>query len=338
MKRNFCCLAKGGLALLVSGFLLTGCNPDSSTSMGNRTTQPLELPFAFSVATAGYPNQTLGCGLEMHGLGSQGTSVKLADARFFVHDLKLITDRGETLPITLDVAAGQNADVALLDFRDYNDCASVTDPGLATVNPNRKTSILGQVALGEHDQISHIQFTLGVPFGRNHQDQATAAEPLKNPGGLAAGMAWSWQIGYKFTGLDVLPIDGITRSGDATWSSPRWNIHLGSTGCAITATDLEQGTEQSCVSYNRPVYTLVLPAGQSHDQISLELDYATLVSTSDLSQDAGGPAGCMSAGTDPECTAIFEQLGLPAPGFAWDGGRTKAAVATQNVFAVIARP
>lgn len=337
MKNNFCCLAKGGLALLVSSFLLTGCNSDSSTRTGNRTTTSIEIPFALSVATAGYPNQIPGCGVDMQGLGSQGTGAKLADARFFVHDLQLITDKGESLPITLNVAAGQSIEAALLDFRDYNDCANVTDTALAVANPNRKTSILGQVAIGEDDQISHIQFTLGVPFNLNHKNQATATEPLKTPG-LAAGMAWGWQAGYKFTGLDVLPSGGVTRPDDGAWSNPRWNIHLGSTGCNITATDLEQGSEQSCVSYNRPVYALALPAGLTYDQVSIELDYAALVSTSDLSQDQGAAAGCMSGGTDPECASIFEQLGLPAPGSEWDGRRTKTTVTTQSVFAVLARP
>lgn len=340
MNKKFCCLAKGGLVLFVSSFLLSGCLDGSSSSSSDpegRTTQHIELPFNLSFATSGHPDQTVGCGVDLHGLGSQNTKVKLADARFFVHDLKLITDRGEALPVTLDVAAGQNTDAVLLDFRDYNDCANITDTASAAANPNRKTSASGRVALGKHDQISHIEFTLGVPFDRNHQDMATAADPLKSPG-LAAGMAWGWQAGYKFTGLDVLPDGGITRPTDAGWSNTKWNTHLGSTGCSVTATDLGNGTEQTCVSYNRPVYRLPLPAGQSHDQIAIELDYAALVANSDLTQDAGGPSGCMSGGADPECTAIFEQLGLPAPGLEWDGSKTKTAVATQSVFSVIARP
>lgn len=306
MKRTL-----SALALIGSGIVLSGCGSSSSSSSSN---VGISIPFK---AVAG--NQVIKCGETITGLGNgaggAGTDVKIANFRMFVHDIKLVTDQNIKIPVKLDgTLASQNADVALLDFRDTADVGEAgteicpqdtTDDTVA--NPNYSDTVKGSATVDSAYTISSIEFTLGVPFDLNHQNQADAAEPLRNPG-LASGMAWNWQAGYKFVGFDVLPDGGVMR--DDALLGPKWNLHIGSTGCSVSRDDLEGGAEpEVCVAPNRPVVTLSLE-GYNLNEIAIQIDYASLVADNNLSQDQGGAPGCMSGGTDPECEAIFEKLGL----------------------------
>ena len=238
------------LALATSGMLLSGCGGSSSTDSGTT--------ISFK-AVAG--DQAIGCGQTITGLGTGsssetgvGTDAKIANFRMFVHDINLITDGGIKIPFILDESQpSQNADVALLDFRDT---ALVNDAGTeicpqdsegTKANPNYNDAIKGTFDIDPAYTIRSIQFTLGVPFDLNHKDPAAAEEPLRNPG-LASGMTWGWQGGYKFLGFDVMPVGGITRDG--VFLGNKWNIHLGSTGCEVDPTDGSEPTE--CVAPNRP--------------------------------------------------------------------------------------
>ena len=307
MKRTL-----SALALIGSGIVLSGCGSSSSSSS---STVDISIPFK---AVAG--NQAIKCGEDITGLGNgaggAGTDVKIANFRMFVHDIKLITDQNIEIPVTLDATqASQNADVALLDFRDTADVGEAsteicpqdtTDDTVA--NPNYNDTVKGSATVDSTYTISSIQFTLGVPFDLNHENQADAVEPLRNPG-LASGMAWSWQGGYKFVGFDVLPVGGVMR--DDALLGPKWNIHLGSTGCSVSTDDLQNnGAEpEVCVAPNRPVVRLSLE-GYNLNEIAIQIDYASLVADNNLGQDDGVAPGCMSGGTDPECEEIFEKFGL----------------------------
>jgi uncharacterized repeat protein (TIGR04052 family) len=310
------------LTLMSTGALLTGCgSSSSSTSTGERSTVNISIPFK-AVAN----DQPIKCGINITGLGNgaggAGNTAKISDFRVFVHGITLITDQGIKIPVDLDdTLASQNTDVALLDFRDTADIDGVsaeicpeTTSGSTVENPNKNDTIKGSAVIDPAYTISSIQFTLGVPFNLNHENQADAVEPLRNPG-LASGMAWNWQYGYKFVGLDVLPVNNITRPEDGGWSSNKWNIHLGSTGCEVNPNPnaYEESEEipelTPCLAPNRPVVTLPLE-GHDLNNFAIQLDYAALVKTNNLSQDSGGAPGCMSGGTDPECEAIFEKFGL----------------------------
>lgn len=297
------------LALMSSAFLLSGCGSSSSSDSG----VAVSIPFK---AMAG--SQAIRCGETITGLGTAGTDVKIANFRMFVHDIKLMTDQNIEIPVKLDATQeSQNAEVALLDFRDTADIGEVLTEicpqdttGDTVANPSYNDVITGSATIDSAYTISAIQFTLGVPFNLNHKDQAAAIEPLRQPG-LASGMTWDWQGGYKFVGFDVLPIGGITRPLDNEWSSPKWNIHIGSTGCSVTKTELESGTQpESCLAPN--LVEVTLPIGAYNlDEIAIQIDYAQLVSGNNLSIDEGVKAGCMSFVTDPECAGVFEKLGLP---------------------------
>lgn len=254
----------------------------------------------------------------------------------FVHDVKLITDQGIKIPITLDdTQASQNENIALLDFRDTADIDGVsteicpqTNSDSTVENPNYNDTIKGSAVVSSVYAISSIEFTLGVPFSSNHNSQSTATEPLRNPG-LASGMTWSWQNGYKFVGFDVLPSGGITRPSDSAFISNKWNIHLGSTGCSVSKNELSNGTKpEACNAPNRPTITLPINS-TALDDMAIQVDYGALVANNNLGQDDGSSPGCMSFIDDPECGSIFEKFGLP-----W--GDNKAL--EQTVFSIIKRP
>lgn len=308
-------LATASLAAIVAG-CGGSSSSDSNTGESSRSSavRTIEVPVK---AVAGAAD--ISCDATLLSLGTAGTSASLVDFRFFVHDLALVTDEGQVIPVALDAdAESQNADVALLDFRDKLDhCAG-------EANPDFNDTITLNVDVDSELVISDLQFTLGVPFELNHLDQSLAQEPLRNPG-KASGMAWSWQVGYKFTGLDVEPVGGITRPGNGTWSNSRWNLHIGSTGCSADTANGENPAP--CDNPNRTTIKLPLE-GANLEDIAIQLDYAALVSGSNLSLDGGGASGCMSFPGDPECPEVFKRLGLP-----WGG----TAAVEQSVFSLVAK-
>lgn len=300
-------ISKASLVGLLCAGLLSGCGGSSSSSPDQGpVSQTLTIPFKAVAGTT-----EIACGEEIQSLGAAGTTVTVADFRFFVHDVMLITDEGVELPLVLDAnQPSQNDRVAQLDFRNTFGCEEGGEE-----NSAYNDVVVGAVSMEPAVVIDRIRFTLGVPFELNHANQANAVEPLRNPG-LASGAAWSWQAGYKFTGLDVLPVGGITRPDDHEWSNTRWNIHLGSSGCDVTTAQLTEGElPEPCAAPNHVVITLPLEGLELGDNAAIQLDYAALVSGSNLSLDHGGASGCMSGQTDPECKAIFRRLGLP-----WDNG------------------
>ncbi len=287
----------------------------SSASSSSVSNEPVAITIPFEAFSG---NTEILCGAALEGLGTVSTKATLADFRFYVHNLRLVTSTGVELPITLDETSVQTDNIALLDFRDKLGTGATSCQGEA--NPTMNKKVVGKVLIG-NNTISSIRFVLGVPATHNHANQTAAKEPLKTPG-LSSGMHWGWNVGYKFTGLDVFTDVAITRPGDAAWTSNRWNIHLGSTGCTGDATINEAVT---CTAQNRAEITLSdFVVGKS----AVKLDYAKLVANSNMGQDAGGPAGCMSGGNDPECGEIFATVGLSHPS-------QSVAPSTQTAFSIV---
>ena len=312
-------------AVLSSAVLLTACGGDSSSSteiVGPREISAT-IPFAAVVGDA-----SVECGEDYLNVGSDATTVSFVDFRFYVHDFKLVTDAGTEINVSLDdvltdgsdeSSPSQNSRVAQLDFRDTLGCEAEAD-----ANPNFNDGVQVNATVEEGVTVTAIRFTLGVPFDLNHKDQAAAEEPLRNPG-RASGAGWNWQGGYKFTGIDVAPVGGWTDPQDGERTGNRWNMHLGSTGCPVSVSDLESGTEpETCENPNRPEITIELGAIDV-EQAEIVIDYAALVSGVSVAQDEGGAPGCMSGTTDPECGVVFANLGL-----AWG----ENAESEQSVFSV----
>lgn len=273
------------ITLLSLGLMLAACGGGGGSSggsdrdAGNEPT-PKNVNISFS-AVAG--DQPFACGTT-YTLGSADTDITLRDFRFYVHNVRLVTDSGDEVAVTLTQNNWQNGDVAMLDFED----ASGTCAGTAETN----TTIQGTVP-DDSKTFTGVRFTVGVPENRNHLLNSEQPSPMN-----ATGMFWSWRGGYKFMRLDVAPVGGGTRPDASTFTA--WNLHLGSTNCTETE-------PYTCSNINRPEIEL---DGFDPDTSTIQLDYASLVANSNLGWDGGGAAGCMSGTTDPECPEVFTALGL----------------------------
>jgi uncharacterized repeat protein (TIGR04052 family) len=258
---------------------------------------PVSIQFALKAG-----NQAASCGTPISSLGSSAASADLKDARFYVHDVKLINAQGTAVPVKLTQdGQWQYLDTALLDFENASGaCASAGTPAT-------NTQVQGTVDSGNYVGLS---FQIGVPstatnssgnsVGMNHLPYATAPAPLN-----IQAMAWSWQVGRKFMKVELNPVGGVTRPGTPPTTATTFNIHLGSTNCS--GGDNVSGLGVSCNNPNRlPVkFAAFNPASQQ-----VVLDIQQLLASSNLSQDLGGAYGCMSGSTDPECPAIFDKLDL----------------------------
>ena len=161
------------LFAIIANMLLLGC--------GN----PLNVPVRFEFQTL--PTVVADC------------ESNRGELQFYISDLTMIDSSGAGVRVRLDDRhPWQNEGAALISLA--VGCAESPEPG------NRMVS--GSVARGRY---AAVEFSIGVPFERNHLNPMRAAPPLNVP-----SMFWTWQTGYKFLRLDL---------GNA------WSFHLGSTGC-----------------------------------------------------------------------------------------------------------
>jgi len=218
--------------------------------------------------------------------------------------------------LTLDEDNWQTDGVALLDFQDKGDnCNGDSKP----VNTSLRGSVPDQPVV-----IAGIRFVVGVPSSHNHNNVATAPTPLNLP-----GMFWSWQSGYKHLRFDVKPAGGVTRPDDGAWSNSNWNVHLGASNCSPNPQEDSNTPEDVVCEYNnRPEISLT---GFDDSVSAIRIDYAALVIDSELSEDEAGAPGCMSGLTDPECSNVFDNLGLTL-------GATAGPASEQSVFSVVLQP
>lgn len=242
---------------------------------GGSDAVPVALQFEGRVGA-----EVFSCSSPYPGLGTAATEVSISDFRLYIHDVRLHRANAAAVPVVLDQdGVWQYHDVVLLDFEDKSgSCGNGTAETNGTVR--------GTVPAGEYDGIS---FKLGVPFELNHADAAAAPSPLN-----LSGLFWSWNGGYKFARID----SAVTAEGGGPFV-----FHLGSTGCI----DDPSGTVSSC---DRPNVADIVLTGFDPLATKVLVDFAALVATSDLSVNVGGPPGCMSGPTDPECLTVFEQLGI----------------------------
>lgn len=219
-------------------------------------------------------------------LGSPAMTVEPKDFRLYVSEIRLVRADGSEAPLTL-VPDGkwQLDDVALLDFEDAKGTCA-TD-GTADTN----FVVRGNAPAGSY---TGVRFVVGVPFKRNHANQATAPSPLN-----IGQMFWSWRSGYKFLKIDGQP---------QTDAGPRFNIHLGSVACNGDPAD--GGTVTTCDKPNRAPVSLESTGPVDFTQKRIVVDWAAILAGSDLSTNGGGPGGCMSFPGDPECASVFDQLGV----------------------------
>jgi uncharacterized repeat protein (TIGR04052 family) len=256
--------------------------------------QPFSIGFALTL-----DGKEVGCGAPLTKLGTGLVEAKLREARIYVYGLALIDAKGKRVPVTLTRNDWQFADLALLDFKD----ARGGNAPCSEATPAKNVTVSGAAPQGSY---VGLEFSVGVPVraevdgatvSLNHSSTETAAPPLD-----IAAMGWSWQAGRKFMLIEVDPAGGITKPDGAKARS--FAVHLGSTGCTGNPAT---GEIVACARKNR--FTVTLDRFDPHVQ-KVDLDLAVLFKNTDLSVDKGGAIGCMSGADDPECGAIFEQIGL----------------------------
>jgi uncharacterized repeat protein (TIGR04052 family) len=250
------------------------------------------------------------CGQQV-ALGSTQGMSEITDARLYVSDVRVITEGGEQISVSLTQdGVWQYENVALLDFENAT--------GACQGTPEINTQIVGTT---DADTITGVAFTVGVPEELNHLDAAIAASPLN-----VTDMWWAWLFGYKYIKIDLTsggmmdmnattdestasttaettasgePSEASTGHGDALQNG--WFIHLGSTGCV--GEDSVFPPDEPCGNPNRIEVTLenLDPASNT-----IVLDLNTLLAGVDVSRSLKlEPPGCMSEATDPDCEALF---------------------------------
>jgi uncharacterized repeat protein (TIGR04052 family) len=259
------------VAAIVPALLLASCT-------GPAADQPVSIGFVLKSGA-----EAVTCTRPLPGLNKKAT---LTDSRLYVHSVSLIDPAGRTVPVALTPSSWQRDGIVLLDFENA--------AGTCRGDPATNTAITGTVPAGRY---TGLNFVIGVPAPLNHTSTNTEAAPLD-----LVAMGWSWQAGRKFIKIEVDPEGGIARKTGKPGIS--WNLHLGSTGCAG---DPVKGETVTCTSPNRVPVTLPV-FDTSREQVVIDL--ARLFDGSDLGRDGGGALGCMSGADDPDCPAIFRQLGL----------------------------
>ena len=208
------------------------------------------------------------CGQKYGGIGVTGSTITPRDFRFYIHDLQLINEQGNPVPVELDQDdKWQTGNVTLLDFE--NATGSCRNG-----SPDMHTAATGQVPPGKY---RGLRFTLGVPVDKNHTDLMAMPSPLN-----LTALSWVWNAGRKFARLDF-----------SSTGNPRgYLVHLGSTGCV----------DGRCASPNR--FEIALPTfDPSRDTVLADL--AALLKNVNVDEPAKDGAGCMSSPETPACGPIL---------------------------------
>lgn len=246
-----------------------------SGGSGGGATMTVEIPFAAEVGTAPFD-----CTQTFDNLGTTNATASITDFRFYVHDVVLIDAAQNRVAVTLDQdGLWQYENVALLDFENKTG---------ACANGTTETNKVVRGVVPEGTYVG-VGFKLGVPAELNHLDNAQAPSPLN-----LTALFWAWTSGYKY-----LRVDSI-----ATGAAGPFNLHVGATGCSG---DPAMGDDVTCANPNVASVDLT-PFDLATNTVVA--DYGAAVAGADLLVDGGGAPGCMSGGTDPECEAIFPNLGV----------------------------
>lgn len=259
--------SKGPLASVFVS-LLVGCQSPQSSA-------PLPISLDFQAVLGGQP---FSCQGEFPG-------VELHQLKLFVYDLRLLSADGHETPVAIQQLPpwqkpGKGDEgLVLLDYENgTGHCKNGT--------PGTHTSVLGSAPAGVYTGLS---FRLGVPFSLNHGDPIRAQPPLND-----STMHWNWQGGYKF-----LRLDGKV-------SQQPYIVHIGSTGCEGTFTNVTRCTRENRadVSLSGLTWTEASAPDSAlqvrHAQISIHLE--------PLLQGSGD--GCMAEADNPACEAIYHALHL----------------------------
>jgi uncharacterized repeat protein (TIGR04052 family) len=288
---------------------LTACGGGSDTPAPTpvSATQDVTIQFA---AIAGPANTPVACGALIRSLGSTPTDAQLSDLRFYLTSVALVDAQGTAVPVSLEATPWQftrgTEQVALIDLE--NAQGACGSEGNSSVN----AVLRGKVPPGNYVK---LQATLGVPERLNHTDVMSQAAPLD-----IMAMGWSWQTGRKFAKIELNPVGGVrTPLAAGSTSASTYQLHLASTDCSGN----NDGND-TCTKKNLAQFSINFQAATQQ----VALDLAELFRGTDIRSNQGGAVGCMSASSDPDCNALFSQLGL-------DLGTGGPGALAQSVFRAI---
>lgn len=263
-----------GLALLALAALLPACGGDDGASG-----EPVAVQFAAMVGT-----EAFACGQTYMNVGNPSSDFTAQDLRFYVHDVRLVDDGGNEVPVDVDDDGKWQRDgVALIDLETGR-------PGCDAGSAETHEAIEGRAPAGTY---TGLRFKLGLPFEMNHFDAAVQDPPLN-----VTSMFWNWLGGYKF-----LRVDG------STTELPGFHVHLGSTACdganvmaPATACANENVSEIELTGFDPSANTVIVDLAGLFDGVDMTTN------TMDTA------AGCQSAPDDPDCEPVFHNIGLPWAG------------------------
>jgi uncharacterized repeat protein (TIGR04052 family) len=290
------------LAAAMGAALLGGCAGGPDAMSGN--TQSVSLQFAAQVN-----GQAFECGKSYANVGTTKSSITPSDFRFYVSEVSLINAKGEAVPVKLTQdGVWQLENLALLDFE--NGAGPCRNGNSAT-----NTAVRGSVPAGDY---KGVQFTLGVPFNRNHGDPTVAPAPLNN-----TALFWNWQGGYKFVKFDTassgMPATNSPPDPQGGGSASGFSVHLGSTVCAAPS---KTQAPSACQNPNR--VTVRFGSFDTAKNVVVA-DMGAVLSGANVDVNAKGTSpGCMSFPKDADCPPLMGALGL-----AYDG---QAASGPQRIF------
>jgi len=293
------------------------------------------------------------CGASYAGVGTTGSTVTPGDFRFFVSDVALLDEAGRKVPLAL-VQDGrwQHRDVALIDFEDGTGPCLGGTPGLrdtvtGDVPAGRYRGLVFTLGVpGDLDRgpstiaaapLNDPSLAFGPPGGMRFLkvDMATSGQPAG--GFVAPPPAGSYT--YPAPGYPTpyaAPAYGAPRYGAPAYGQPAYGqpaygtttyrypaapayqavgtgfpVHIGSADCPVY-TPGPYAQPQACAYPNR--VTIELPSfDPTRDVVVADLK-GLLASTNVDANAPGTPPGCQSGPFDPDCTGIFQRLGIAYAG------------------------
>ncbi len=277
----------------LAGLVLLGTAWAAASTAASAQTKPVTLRFKAMVGS-----EPFACGRSYDGIGTAKAWITPQDFRFYVSEVQLVDRAGKTVPVEFaQDRKWQHRDVALLDFEDKSG---------PCLNGTAETNLMVRGSVPA-DDYAGLRFTLGVPFGLNHEDALLAYSPLN-----LSGLFWSWLGGYKFLRLDM-----------AVSKGPGFVVHLGSTACQPAggmamgghaghgrAVGAATQRPARCDNPNRPTVTF---ASFDPDKDVIVADIAALLAKTDVTVNQPDTAlGCLSAPDDKDCTGVMAAFGLPS--------------------------
>lgn len=218
-------------------------------------------------------------------IGSMQSQYQINDLRFYISHPTILLDNNTEVDWALDDSLWQNKDLALIDLEDCS-------------NPATNVQISGKAFVPETGGVKGFCFSLGLPFGFNHNQFATAQPPLN-----FTSLYLNRRDGYR-----SLRLDGV--SNPNVDGGVNFNVHLASMSCDSDGPDIPPVSE--CPHPNQP-RICIADFDFATQQVALRVD-RILVDT-DVGQDEATEAdplkkGCMPSQADASCRTVIPRLGL----------------------------